>query len=122
MTGPRAEALRALATPPELLRDDHVAERQEVQDALGNLARLRVMGQIEERDYLMLREELKARERALVPQPQATNPPAAMLELAADVQASTPEHLAELLDLLQVRLLLCPDATLNLVQLRPLSA
>lgn len=115
-------ALRAMTTPPELLRDDHAAEREEVQAALSNLARLRVMGQIDERDYLNLREELKGRERGLAPKPIPFAPPPAMLDLAADVRAATPEHLADLLDLLEVRLLLRPGGELELLSLRPLGA
>lgn len=102
--------------------DGREAERQEVADALSNLARLRVMGQIEERDYLSLREELKARERALAPKTPPFAPPPAMLSLAGSVRDSTPELLAELLDLLEVRLLVRGDGGLELLHLQPLSA
>ncbi|SMB89103.1 recombinase family protein [Deinococcus hopiensis] len=113
-------ALRALTAPPDPLADLHAQEREEIASALSNLTRLRVMGQIEERDYLNLREELKGRERALAPKPQNVTLPPAMLELAEDVRASTSEQLAELLDLLEVKLRLPHGGEVELVQFRPL--
>lgn len=113
-------ALRALSAPPDPLTDVRAQERQEIADALSNLARLRVLGQIEEADYLSLRSELKSRDRALTPAPQPVTPPPAMLELAEDVRASSAQQLAELLDLLEVRFRLSPGQTLELLQFRPL--
>ncbi|WP_412027865.1 recombinase family protein [Deinococcus yunweiensis] len=113
-------ALRAIVPTPDPLEDQHALEREEIKAALSNLARLRVMGQIEERDYLQLREELKTRERALAPVVRPVIAPAAQLELAADVRASTPEQLAELLDLLEVRWVVSPPGVLELVGFRPI--
>ncbi|GAA5514809.1 hypothetical protein Dcar01_03570 [Deinococcus carri] len=122
LTDPTDPAHLALLTGAAPLSDGREQERQEVQEALSNLARLRVLGQIEERDYLSLREELKARERALAPRPRPAAEMPLMPELAADVREAAPEHLAELLDLLEVRLLVRPDGALELLGLRPLEA
>ncbi|EYB67057.1 hypothetical protein DEIPH_ctg052orf0055 [Deinococcus phoenicis] len=120
LTDPTDPAHLALLTGATPLSDGREQERQEVQESLSNLARLRVLGQIEERDYLSLREELKARERALTPKPRQVTEVPVMNELAADVREASSEHLAELLDLLDVRLLIQPDGTLELLGLRPL--
>jgi hypothetical protein len=60
-------ALGAPTVPPGPATDLKAQKRQEIADALTNLARLRVLHQPEKHDCLDLREELKGRERTLTP-------------------------------------------------------
>lgn len=118
-------AVQALTKPEaEIAPDPLDAPRAAIRDQLSNLAQLQVKGQIDYEDYVKLRTELKAQEAKLKPSSKgasARTPIPAQRETAELVRAATPEELAQLLDLFQVRMVLHDRTRLEITSVTMLS-